>query len=70
MESNAALLKYSAVCDRSRADQEDNRTSPFNTTYGLLGNDSRGTMISSEELDLKKQKEMVSASTLLQEEDD
>ena len=43
------------------------------TTYGLLDNGSRGTMISSEvakELDLKGQKEMVSVSTLLQREDE
>ena len=43
------------------------------TTYGLLDNGSRGTMISSEvakELDLKGQKEMVSVSTLLQQEDE
>ena len=43
------------------------------TTYGLLDNGSRGTMISSEvakELDLKGQKEIVSVSTLLQQEDE
>ena len=43
------------------------------TTYGLLDNGSRGTMISSEvakELGLKGQKEMVSVSTLLQQEDE
>ena len=43
------------------------------TSYGLLDNGSRGTMISSEvakELDLKGQKEMVSVSTLLQREDE
>lgn len=37
------------------------------TTYGLLDNGSRGTMISTEvtkELDLKGQMEMVSVSTL------
>ena len=44
----------------------------FITTYGLLDNGSCGTMISSEvakELGLKGQKEMVSVSTLLQQED-
>ena len=44
----------------------------FITTYGLLDNGSCRTMISSEvakELDLKGQKEMVSVSTLLQQED-
>ena len=43
------------------------------TTYGLLDNGSSGTMISSEvakELDLKGQKEIVSVSTLLQQEDE
>ena len=43
------------------------------STYGLLDNGSRGTMISSEvakELDLKGQEEMVSVSTLLQQEDE
>ena len=43
------------------------------TTYGLLDNGLRGTMISSEvakELGLKGQKEMVSVSTLLQQEDE
>ena len=43
------------------------------TTYGLLDNGSRGTMIGSEvakELDLKGQKEIVSVSTLLQQEDE
>ena len=43
------------------------------TTYGLLDNGSRGTMISSEvakELELKGQKEMVSVSTLLQQKDE
>jgi len=41
------------------------------SAYGLLDNGSRGTMISSEvvkELDLKRQKEMASVSTLLQQE--
>ena len=43
------------------------------TTYGLLDNGSRGTMISSEvakELELKGQKEMVSVSTLLKQKDE
>ena len=45
----------------------------FITAYGLLDNGSRGTMISPEvakELGLKSQKEMVSVSTLLQQEDE
>ena len=45
----------------------------FITTYGLLDNGSRGTMISSDvakELGLKGRKEMVSVSTLLQREDE
>ena len=44
----------------------------FITTYGLLDNGSRGTMISSDvakELGLKGRKEVVSVSTLLQQED-
>ena len=43
------------------------------TTYGLIDNGSRGTMISSDvakELDLKGRKEVVSVSTLLQQEDE
>ena len=43
------------------------------TTYGLIENGSRGTMISSDvakELDLKRRKEVVSVSTLLQKEDE
>ena len=43
------------------------------TTYGLIDNGSRGTMISSDvakELDLKGRKEVVSVSTLLQKEDE
>ena len=43
------------------------------TTYGLLDNGSRGTTISSDvanELGLKGQKEVVSVSTLLQQEDE
>ncbi|PFX14275.1 hypothetical protein AWC38_SpisGene21584 [Stylophora pistillata] len=43
------------------------------TTYGLLDNGSRGTMISSDvayELDLKSRKEVVSVSTHLQKEDE
>ena len=44
----------------------------FITTYGLLDNGSRGTMISfdvAKELGLKGRKEVVSVSTLLQQED-
>ena len=43
------------------------------TTYGLLDNGSRGTMISSDvanELGLKGRKEVVSVSTLLQQDDE
>ena len=43
------------------------------TTYGLIENGSRGTMISSDvakELDLKGRKEVVSVSTLLEQEDE
>ena len=43
------------------------------TTYGLIDNGSRGTMISSDvakELDLKGRKEVVSVSTLFQQEDE
>ena len=43
------------------------------TTYGLIDNGSRGTMISSDvakELDLKGRKEVVSVSTLLEQEDE
>ena len=43
------------------------------TTYGLIENGSRGTMISfdvAKELDLKGRKEVVSVSTLLQKEDE
>ena len=47
----------------------------FITTYGLLDNGSRGTMISSDvakelHVGFKGQKEMVSVSTLLQQEDE
>ena len=43
------------------------------TTYGLIDNGSRGTMISSDvakELGLKGRKEVVSVSTLLEQEDE
>ena len=43
------------------------------TTYGLIDNGSRGTMISSDvakELDQKGRKEVVSVSTPLQQEDE
>ena len=45
----------------------------FITTYGLLDNGSRGTMVSSEvakELNLKGRTKMVSVSTLLQQQDE
>ena len=71
MASNTALLNLEEQCSMRPVKilSSDGKSI---TTYGLLHNGSHGTMISSEvakELDLKRQ-EMVSVSTLLQQDEE